>query len=189
MKVFRKIFLPMIVVGTLPFPSPLLADEAIEQFNEAMRPILSEYLKIGAALATDKSDGISAVAKRIIELSGTLDASGIAIQHAGHYNSIAKDLRVAAQALSEAEDITEARKDFAELSKSMVLWAGHLDLEQAPVNVMYCSMYPGNWLQEGGEIRNPYFGQKMPTCGKIIGGPDAGHEGDHHKGGHTEAGQ
>ena len=38
------------------------------------------------------------------------------------------------------------------------------------VYVVFCSMAKGSWLQTGKEIRNPYDGKKMLTCGEIVGG-------------------
>jgi hypothetical protein len=40
---------------------------------------------------------------------------------------------------------------------------------QEPLVVASCPMWkksPGRWLQAGEELRNPFMGQKMLTCGE-----------------------
>jgi hypothetical protein len=73
--------------------------------------------------------------------------------------------------MAAAKDIESIRAAFADLSKPMVMWASMS--KPSGINVIYCSMKPGSWLQKGAEIHNPYYGAAMPTCGEIISGPDA----------------
>jgi hypothetical protein len=51
------------------------------------------------------------------------------------------------------------------------------------IDVVFCSMAKGSWLQKRGEVRNPYYGSSMLTCGEVVGG-DAHHPSGHGHGGH-----
>ena len=36
------------------------------------------------------------------------------------------------------------------------------------LNVAFCSMAKGSWLQSDAKVRNPYHGAKMLRCGEIV---------------------
>jgi hypothetical protein len=48
----------------------------------------------------------------------------------------------------------------------MVAWA--TVAKPAGVEVMYCSMAEGRWLQRTQSVRNPYYGAAMLTCGERL---------------------
>ncbi|MCL4235673.1 MAG: DUF3347 domain-containing protein [Deltaproteobacteria bacterium] len=149
-----------------------------DAFDQQMNLVLAEYLKIGDTLASDKMDGVAVAAGAIVTLSAKLDASGVEPGHAKHYQGIAQKVPEAAKKIQAAADIKTARKAFAELSKPMVMWVEHQSTK--PATVVYCSMYPGSWLQKGKDIRNPYYGAKMLTCGEVVGdGKKDDHSGHH----------
>ncbi len=58
------------------------------------------------------------------------------------------------------------RKAFNDLSKPLAMWATMV--KPVVINVAYCSMKPGSWLQKGEVIRNPYYGASMLKCGEIV---------------------
>ena len=142
-----------------------------EEFDAEMQPILAEYLKIADSLASDKTDGGVDAAKKIDGLAGSISPSLVTGEHAAHYASIPKKISEGAKKIAMAEDIESLRAAFVDLSKPMVMWSSMS--KPSGINVVYCSMYPGSWLQKGAEIRNPYYGAKMLPCGEIISGPDA----------------
>lgn len=142
-----------------------------EPFDEKMQPILSEYLIIADKLASDKTESVTEAAKKIEGLAGSLSPSLVTGEHASHYKNVPKNIAEAVKKMSQAKDIDAMRSSFVELSKPMGMWASMS--KPAGINLVYCSMRPGAWLQKGSVIRNPYYGSKMTRCGEIISGPDA----------------
>ena len=142
-----------------------------EQFDEKMQPILAEYVKIADRLASDKIDGVADAAKKIEDLAGSISSSLVTGEHASHYKSIPMNISEGAKKMALGKDIASLRAALVVLSKPMVMWTSMS--KPSGVNVIYCSMYPGSWLQKGAKIRNPYYGSKMLSCGEIISGPDA----------------
>jgi hypothetical protein len=69
-----------------------------------------------------------------------------------------------ASAAASAKDIGAMRAAFKPLSEAVA--KGDLP---AGVVVASCPMYKGGsrWVQKDGEIKNPYYGSEMPTCGSI----------------------
>ncbi|MBA4369471.1 MAG: hypothetical protein C0403_17735, partial [Desulfobacterium sp.] len=121
-------------------------------------------------LASDKTDGVADSAKKIESFSGNLSASLVTGEHASHYMSIPKNIAEGAKKMALAKDIVSLRAALIDLSKPMVMWTSMS--KPSGINVVYCSMYPGSWLQKGSKIRNPYYGSKMLSCGQIIPGMD-----------------
>ncbi len=142
-----------------------------EKFDEKMQPILEEYIRITESLASDKTAGVADAAKKIDALTGALSPSLVTGEHASHYRNIPKNISEGARKMALAKDISSLRDALVGLSKPMVMWTAMS--KPSGINVIYCSMNPGSWLQRGKKIRNPYYGSKMLTCGEIISGPDA----------------
>lgn len=143
-----------------------------EAFDKQMEPILREYLKIPKALAAERTNGVKEAAGKIKRLAARLDPSTVSGEHAGHYQGIAKNLIASADRLAKAADIAAMREALKELSKPMAMWATMS--KPKGINVVYCSMAPGSWLQRGTTIANPYYGAKMLRCGEIVSGPGSG---------------
>jgi hypothetical protein len=145
-----------------------------------MQPLLAPYFKIHAALAGDKETGVTREAKKIAGLAGKIDSGTVTGKHAAHYRALPGKIKAAALKLSKAKGIAARREAFKDLSKPMAMW---VTMSKPPgVNVVFCSMAKGSWLQKGKTIANPYYGKKMLRCGEIIGGEGKGVKGGHMKG-------
>lgn len=80
-------------------------------------------------------------------------------------------LKNSANRMSATQDIKELRNAFKPFSEGIITMAGSFsDLDQ-PIYVQHCPMADnnkgGNWLSFQEEIRNPYFGNAMLTCGSV----------------------
>ena len=73
-----------------------------------------------------------------------------------------------AKGLVVARTLAEAREAFKVLSKPMAMWGTMAKPEG--IDVVYCSMSRGSWLQPTGAVRNPYHGKSMLGCGEVVGG-------------------
>ena len=81
------------------------------------------------------------------------------------------DIGRAASAIAASSELAAQRAAFAELSEEIkpVLERG---ISQGTVYEQHCPMaFDGqgaNWFSDAAEIRNPYFGDKMLTCGRVV---------------------
>jgi hypothetical protein len=153
------------IVALMASAAPALAG-GTDKFDEGMKPILESYLKIHSALAGDSFAGVAAAAKTIAKASGKLDAASVDGKHKAHYKDLPGKLKKAAEAVSASKDIKSAREAFKGLSRPMAMWAEMS--KPAGVDVAFCSMAKGSWLQKKGGILNPYYGKSMLTCGEIV---------------------
>jgi hypothetical protein len=125
------------------------------QASDAMKAIVGSYLEIQKQLATDKIDGVKGSAKSIATQAARMGDAG-------------REIAKSATALEQAADLKTAREAFGPLSEAVIAAAkaeGWKDVSD--VKVAYCPMVKHSWLQKEDQIRNPYYGSSMSTCGEF----------------------
>jgi predicted RNA methylase len=116
------------------------------------KPVVDPYLKIQTALAGDSMDGVAKSASAVAAAAAKLGAAGAPVAEA-------------AKRMAAAPDIKSARTRFMDLSETLIQAAG--EALASDVRIAYCSMVKKHWLQTDKEIRNPYYGSRMLTCGRF----------------------
>ena len=78
------------------------------------------------------------------------------------------DIAKAASSLEKASDLKSAREAFGALTDA-VLAAGNAEgwKDVEGVKLTFCPMVNRSWLQKDAQIRNPYYGKAMLTCGEF----------------------
>jgi len=123
--------------------------------SEMSRAVLEPYLKIGTALAADRMDGVAANAGEVATAATALGATAFKID-------------TAAAQLAAAADLGDARAKFGVLSEAIDAYMTNQHLTGPDgVRVAYCPMVLKPWLQKDGDLRNPYYGSQMLTCGSF----------------------
>jgi hypothetical protein len=123
---------------------------------DATRALVKSYLDIQGHLAADRFEDVKAPARTLAAQAAALGKPGEAIAKAG-------------TAMVSAADITAARDAFGPLSDAMIAHvqaSGSKDVA-AELRIAYCPMNKRSWLQREEQVRNPYFGAKMLTCGQL----------------------
>ncbi len=125
--------------------------------SDATKPVYEHYLKIQTALADDSMNSISENAATI--------AKEVRKQTDLHWPD---QLAAQSDALAKVTSLNAAREAFKAVSKSLIEhWAAHEALA-SEYQRAYCPMAKAAWLQTGSEIRNPYFGKAMSSCGTFL---------------------
>lgn len=140
---------------------------------------LSAYEQLRAALAADNLGGLaapaSAAAVAFAQAAG--ESEGVEAEHLGAASA-------AAQALSTATGLDQARVAFGTLSEPVVALVSAEPALQQGLHRFTCPMAPGygDWLQPGPEFSNPYMGTAMPGCGTAAAWEAGGDHADHSAG-------
>ena len=117
--------------------------------------LVDPYLQVQAALASDQFAGVAASAKAIETAAAALGTD-------------AEKIVAGARKLGAASDIAAARTAFGEVSDSLAAYATMTKSGFGKdVRLAYCPMADKPWLQKDKEIRNPYYGASMLTCGSF----------------------
>lgn len=123
--------------------------------------LLSQYYNIKDALVAGNGNDASTKAGEFIKTANSIDHKLISEEN---INALLKD----ATPISETKDINKQREHFANLSNNMVSLAKAVKLDTAPIYQQYCPMKKTNWLSSDKAIKNPYYGNAMLTCGKVV---------------------
>ena len=123
--------------------------------SEALKAIVESYVTIQSQLAADKIDGVKAPSRAIATQAATIGKGG-------------PELVKAAGDLEKASDIQSARTAFGALTDA-VMAAGNAEgwKDVEGVRLAFCPMVNKSWLQKDAQIRNPYYGSGMLTCGEF----------------------
>ena len=119
---------------------------------ELPKALVDPYLQVQVALSTDKTEGLAAHAKAIETAASALGKDG-------------ETIVAGAKKLAAAKDIVAARTAFGEVSDAIVTYAEKTKSDLAGLHIAYCPMANKPWLQKDTDIKNPYYGSAMLTCG------------------------
>ena len=134
--------------------------------------ILSGYLKIKNALANDKSKEATTAANDFIKAVSATNSGKIDSKLIDKYKTITESAKKqAALIVSNDGKIAAQRTHFAVLSKDITNLIATFGTSKK-LYQDYCPMYNegknGYWISEIKEIRNPYYGSEMLSCGGMI---------------------
>lgn len=77
-----------------------------------------------------------------------------------------------ADKIASAKDIAAQRKEFTALSTDVIALFKHADLKKGSIYVQHCPMANngdgGDWLATENKIQNPYYGDEMMECGRVL---------------------
>ncbi len=129
------------------------AEAAAEPISEDVRhPLLENYVQLKNALVQSEPEKAAAAAKSMAE-----KATG--------------EISESAAAIAESTDLAVQRDHFFTLSNAMYTYVKNQESLGQKVYWQYCPMARdnegANWLSLESEIRNPYFGDAMLTCGAV----------------------
>ncbi len=145
--------------------SPVMAPLSPE-LRAAMGRILDAYLGIHQQLKDDSLEGIQPAVVEISNLSERV--KGLDKEHALH-QVIAGITDSAPELLSG--DMETVREGFKKLSRALTIYVKTADTAGSKTRglmIFHCPMVKEAWIQKGGAVENPYYGQSMLTCGTEV---------------------
>lgn len=152
----NKIIATMLLAAAGLLFTPALRAADNMTLMEPVKSVFDHYLKIQAALAEDSLTGVSADA----------DAIANAVQN-DSMKMLPETVAAQAESLAKASDLESARSAFKPLSSSLIKYLADNKIPAGTYHEAYCSMARASWLQTGANIKNPYLGKAMQTCGVL----------------------
>ncbi len=156
-----------------PAARPASKAAAPEAFRKQLGGLLDNVLTTAAALADDDLKSSRASASQARQSLASVDMSGLAGDAHERWMESLNALTLSLDKMVAAKDIESFRTAFASLSPEMARAVKAFGpVRSEPVYDLRCPMAFDNrgatWLQESKTVRNPYFGNAMLTCGKVI---------------------
>ncbi|HEK21326.1 DUF3347 domain-containing protein [Mucilaginibacter sp.] len=139
--------------------------------SASVKEMVANYLQLKNALASDNSNDAATAGKALSEGFIKLDKSVLTADQKKAFTDIADDAKEMAEHIGiSAGKLPHQREHFDMLSKDMYDLV-KLFGPSLPLYVDRCPMFNDKkgaiWLSETKEIKNPYLGSAMPTCGSI----------------------
>ena len=137
-------------------------------FDQKMAQLSTSYLKISDTLAKDSMVGVDEALQSLLSELPNLKVADAPVAQQEGYADLPALITAGAQGVLDAKTLADKREAFKALSKPFARWA--TVSKPGDVQLVYCSMAKGSWLQEKGPVENPYYGAEMLRCGQIIAG-------------------
>lgn len=156
-----------------PKDQPLTQEANSGPFNQSYSMLLTAYLDIKEGLFKDDTVAINkaAIALQVAADSlkvNDLKADSLIKETAKNY---AATISGSAKGLLGEADIDAKRKEFEMITNVLYDLTRTVKYDGKKIYYQYCPMAFNNkgayWLSGEREIKNPYFGAKMPDCGSL----------------------
>ncbi len=149
----------------------LIASFTHAQSNTSINKVINSYIQLKDALV--KSDGTisSSAAKTLLTTIEEVNMHELSADVHTQWMKVVNDLKEDAEHIGDTKEITNQRDHFMSLSKNLYSVIKLSKLE-TPIYYQYCPMANkgkgANWLSMENKIKNPYYGNQMLTCGKVV---------------------
>lgn len=153
--------------------NPNIGNEGLEVSEEeksVLQPLFSNYLELKDALVNDDFQKAKSEGKELQQAIDQVQVAALSDEVKAVLKINIPKLQSVTDRLVNAASIDAARKEFISLSNTMI------DLAQStkPMDEMYiqhCPMANSNqgadWLSLSTEVKNPYYGASMLSCGEV----------------------
>ena len=153
--------------------APLEQSKNSEDFNASFSIFLDNYYHLKDALVLTNDTMANASAQLLVNNSDSLDLNSINADSSivemakGYIETISAE----AKGLIGEINIEGKRKSFQMISDNMYDLVRTTRYDREKVYHQFCPMAFDDagayWLSKSGDIKNPYFGKKMLTCGEV----------------------
>jgi len=137
-----------------------------EQTNQ-LKLVFDDYFSLKDALVkTDAAMG-AMKAKELLSAITIVKMGDLKMDEHMAWMKVYKNLSSDVKSISETQDIKIQRDFFKSVSKNMYELM-KVSKTDTPTYYQYCPMVKANWLSKENEVKNPYYGSKMMSCGKTV---------------------
>lgn len=151
-----------------------VAKDIAPEFNKQLGDVVAKYLAMKDALTIDDATKAKAAVKKMETATDKVNMKLLTDNdHHMSWMKAAKMLKTQLKKIGSENDIAKQRTAFSKLSDVLTntIQVLGVDMEGKILYLEFCPMANdnagANWLSLDKKIRNPYLGQKMPTCGSV----------------------
>lgn len=131
--------------------------------------LLKVYLDLKDALVASNQEQTQKLAQKGVGIASELSGMQMDDMGKSHMSKLAEQLTD----LASKNKLENQRDVFVQLSQNMIQIGEQMQGLDAKLYVQHCPManndQGANWLSLEEEIRNPYYGDAMLTCGSVVG--------------------
>ena len=145
--------------------------EVSKEFQKQLNEVFIKYIALKDAFVKEESNNIISQSEKIGTILSKVDIKLLENKESQTFwMSLEKQLRVAVSSILKTTAIKEQRNHFKQVSASLIEALQVFGVNEK-VFVAFCPMADSNkgayWLSIEKKVINPYFGNKMLTCGEV----------------------
>lgn len=137
--------------------------------STGLENLFSAYFDLKDAFVQSDEKSISAKAASLSKQISTLNMSELKTDQHEAWMKVNQQLKTLSSEIVKTDDIDKKRVKFSQLSQELHKLAkvAHLNYE---MYFQHCPMFNNgaDWLSKDEQIKNPFYGNQMLTCGKTV---------------------
>jgi len=142
-----------------------------QKTKEALKPIFTEYLLLTDALAKDNLEEAKKDGAKLLKAVEDVNMSLFTGESHKVWMDLSVELKNALQHIDHFKSLGELRKSFNQISESIITMEIAFKPNNETLYVLHCPMANnnkgGDWISASKEVKNPYYGKAMLTCGEV----------------------
>lgn len=152
---------------------PLAQSQNSSDFNDKFTNFLNNYYKLKDAFVSSDNELAAGTASTLMKSADSLDVASIKADSSivGMAKGYVQTVSSEAKALTQEKDIEAKRKSFQMISDAMYDLVRTVRFDKGIVYHHFCPMAFNDagayWLSSSSDVKNPYFGKKMLSCGEV----------------------
>lgn len=140
-------------------------------FQNQLASVFTSYVELKDAFVSSDASKVKTEAKETNESLTKVDMKLVSGAAHNDWMNYLTPLQKSLKEIQESSDIEAQRKAFSTLSDNLYKSVKAFGLGGKEAFYEFCPMAFNNegayWLSEQAQIKNPYFGDKMLTCGEV----------------------
>ena len=145
--------------------------EVDKAFQDQLANVFTEYIGLKDAFVDSQVELVKKEASSLIQAVAKVDMKLVTGAAHNDWMAFLSPIQKSLNEIQGSTDIEEQRRSFSTLSDNLYKSIRAFGLGGKEAYYEYCPMAFNNegayWLSDEEKIRNPYFGEKMLTCGTV----------------------
>jgi hypothetical protein len=142
-----------------------------EVFQKQVTYVFDSYVKLKEAFVSSDAGKVKKEAEKTQKALGEVDMKLVSGPAHNDWMTYQGEMDSALKSINGSGDIEKQREEFSRLSSSLYKTIKAYGLADKTAYYEFCPMAFNDkgayWLSDEEKIRNPYFGDKMLTCGSV----------------------
>ena len=142
-----------------------------KQDVQQLKAVFDNYFAVKDALVKTDGNTSSTKAKELLTAVNAVKMDKLTSEEHTVWMKVMKDLAFDAEHIADTKDASHQRDHFMSLSKNMYALI-KVSKTETPTYYQFCPMANdgkgANWLSKENAVKNPYYGNQMLTCGKVV---------------------
>ncbi len=128
---------------------------------------LTAYYGIKDGLVDSNAETASAKGSELVAALDAIEPTAMNDAQKAQWEKLGPRLRTDASHINKNKEIEHQREHFEKLSNNMYALVFNFKANTEEAFLHYCPMKKATWLSASKEVKNPYYGKKMLTCGSV----------------------